>query len=212
MALAETTLSSACAVSDKQVVVASATGIAVGYFMRIDGEEFQVTKGYVAGATIVPVLRGQNGSRATAHGITARVVVGAAADWTQSSAAQTVVAYPIAGRARIVRSYGAAGALDLPTAGNDAVAIINGASALAMTLAVPTKDLDGSILTVYGNAGKAHTITVAGGLGGGALNTLTFDSAGLCNFSVMAVDELWVPYPSPLSGTLTSIDVAATTV
>jgi len=209
MALAETTLAAACAVSDKQLVLASGSVAAIGFLIRVDGELFQVTKGYVAGATIVPVLRGQQGTLATAHGITARVVVGAAADWAQSTAAQTAAAYPIAGRARVVRSYGAAGAIELPPAGNDALALING-TAHAMTLAVPTKDLDGSIITIAGTSGAAHTVTIAGGAGGGALVTATFDASGLCNISFMAMDELWVPWPSPLSGTLTSIDVAMT--
>lgn len=206
MALYETTLSSAATDSDKQLVLASGASVAINDLIRVDGEVFKVTKGYVAGATIVPVFRGWSGTTATAHGVTARVVGGTAADWAQSAAPQTVVGYPIAGRARTVKSYGAAGAIDLPTAGNDSVAIING-TAHAMTLAAPTKDLDGSILTIYGGQGAAHTITMTG-FTGGSLTVATFDGTGLCNFSVMAVDEVWVPWPSPLSGTLTSIDVA----
>lgn len=210
MALVETTLSAACAASDKQIVVASATGIGVGYEIRIDGEIFKVTKGYVAGATIVPILRGQEGTLAQAHAVTSRVVCGTQADWAQSNPPQTVAPYLIAGRARVVKSYAASGALDLPPAGADAVAIINAVSAVAMTLAVPTKDLDGSILTIYGNSGAAHTVTVAGGLGGGALVTITFDASGKCNVSLQAVDETWQLYPSPYAGTLTSCDVTMT--
>lgn len=210
MALSETTISAACAVDAIQIVVASATGIARGYEIRINGEVMQVTKGYVAGATIVPVLRGQQGTLATAHGITSRVVVGTQADFAQNNPPQTVAPYVIAGRARVVTSYGAAGAIDLPPAGADALAIINGTNALAMTLAVPTKDLDGSILTIAGIGAAAHTVTIAGGAGGGALVTATFDATGKCNIAFMAMDEIWVPYPSPLSGTLTSIDVAMT--
>lgn len=210
MALAETTLSAACAIDDRQLVVTSATGVAAGYLVRVDGELFQVTKGYVPASTLVPVLRGQSGTVATAHGVTARVVVGAAADWAQTTPPQATSAYNIAGRARIVSSYGAAGAIALPQAGADALALMNGTNALAMTLAVPTKDLDGSVLTIAGNGGAAHTVTIAGGAGGGALVTATFDASNKCNLSFMAVDEIWVPYPSPLSGTLTSIDVALT--
>lgn len=209
MALVETTLSAACAVGDKQLVVASATGIATGYQIRVDGELFQVTKGYVSGATIVPVLRGQQGTLATAHAVTSRVVIGAAADWAQTTPSQTTAPYQLAGRARVVRSYGAAGAIDLPPAGADALALINGTDALAMTLAAPTKDLDGSILIIAGTGVAAHTVTMTG-FSGGSLTTATFDATGVCNFSVMAMDEKWVPFPSPLSGTLTTIDVAMT--
>lgn len=210
MALYETTASAAIGASDTKITFASASNVAIGQIVRIDGELLQVTKGYVSGSTSVPVLRGQQGTSAVAHGITARVVFGTAADWAQSTSAQTTPAYPIAGRARVVRSYGAAGAIDLPPAGNDALAMINGTNALAMTLAVPTKDLDGSVITIAGNGAAAHTVTIAGGAGGGALVTATFDASGKCNLSFMAVDEIWVPYPSPLSGTLTSIDVAMT--
>ncbi len=207
MALSETTISAAMAVDAKQMIVASATGFAAGVEVRMNGEVFQVSKGYVAGATIVPVLRGQNGTIAVAHGITSRVVVGTQADWMQSNAPQTVAQYPIAGRARVVTSYGAAGAIALPIAGNDTLAIINGTNALAMTLAAPTKDLDGSVLTIAGIGAAAHTVTMTG-FSGASLTVATFDATGKCAFSVMAMDEIWVPFPSPLSGTLTSIDVA----
>lgn len=209
MALSETTISAACAVDAKQIVVASATGFAAGNQVRIDGEIFQVTKGYVAGATIVPVLRGQSGTLATAHGVTARVVVGAASDFAQQTPSQALAPYVLAGRARLVTSYGAAGAIDLPVAGADGLAIINGTNALAMTLAAPTKDLDGSILTIAGIGAAAHTVTFTG-LTGASLTVATFDATGKGNISVMAMDEIWVPYPSPLSGTLTTIDVAMT--
>jgi len=209
MALVETTLSSACAIDDKQLVVASANGVAIGYEIRVNGEIFKVTKGYVAGATIVPVLRGQEGTLATTHAVTSRVVCGTQADWAQSNPPQTVAPYLIAGRARVITSYGAAGAIDLPPAGADALAIINGTNALAMTVAAPTKDLDGSVLTVIGIGAAAHTVTIST-LTGGSLTVATFDATGKCNFSVMAADEVWVPYPSPLSGTLTTIDVAMT--
>ena len=206
MALYETTLASAAAVSDKQLVLASGSNVAIGDEVRVDGEIFKVTKGYVAGATIVPVLRGQEGSVATAHGITARVVGGKPSDFQSPAQPQTMVGYPIDGRARVVRSYGSAGAIDLPPAGNDAMAILNG-TALAMTLAAPTKDLDGSVLTIIGASAAAHAITMTG-FTGGSLTVATFDGTGKCNFSVIAFDEVWYPYPSPLSGTLTTIDVA----
>lgn len=206
MALYETTLSSAAAVSDKQLVLASGASVAIGDEVRVDGEIFKVTKGYVAGATIVPVLRGQEGTVATAHGVTARVVGGRQSDFQSPANAQTMATYVIAGRARVVTSIGVAGAIPLPPAGADALTILNG-TALAMTLAAPTKDLDGSVLTVIGASAAAHTITMTG-FTGGSLTTATFDSTGKCNFSVIAFDEVWYPYPSPLSGTLTSVDVA----
>ena len=110
-------------------------------------------------------------------------------------------------------SYGAAGAISLPPAGADALARINGTSALAMTLAVPTKDLAGSILTIATVGPGAHVITVAGGISGSAsIGTLTFEaSPAKCCVSFMAMDEIWSLYPAPVSGTLTSFDIAVST-
>lgn len=206
MALYETTLSAAATISDKQLVLASGSSVAIGDVIRVNGEEFQVAKSYVAGATIVPVLRGQQGSVATAHSVSSRVVGGKPVDFQNTVNPQTMATYVIAGRARVVTSYGAAGAIDLPPAGADALAVLYG-TAHAMTLAAPTKDLDGSVLTILGNQGAAHAITMTG-FTGASLTVATFDGTGLCNFSVMAWDEVWIPYPSPLSGTLTTIDVA----
>ena len=213
MALYETTLSSACAVDDKQLVLASGNTVAIGNEIRVNGEIFKVTKGYVAGATIVPVLRGQEGTLATAHAASSRVVGGTQAEFAQSNPPQTVAPYVIAGRARVITSYSAAGAITLPPAGADALAIINGTSALAMTLAAPTKDLDGSIITICGVSTGAHTITVAGGISAsGTIVLATFEaSPARCNISFMAMDEVWMAFPSPYAGTVTSLDVTLST-
>src|SRR5438094_6161812 len=61
MALATTTLSSACAQGDVSIVVASATSVAAGRLIVIDQEEMQVAQSYSSGTT-VPVLRGRDGS------------------------------------------------------------------------------------------------------------------------------------------------------
>jgi len=210
MALEETTLASACAIDAKQIVLTSGTGVAIGDEVRVDGEIFQVTKGYVVGATIVPVLRGQGGTVATAHSILARVVHGTPTEFVQNNAPQTVAQYPVAGRARIVYSYGADGAIALPQPGNDALVLLSGTVALAMTLAVPTKDMDGTILSIACVATGAHVITVAGGISGSAsLGTATFEaSPAKCILVLMALDEKWALYPGPVSGTLTSLDIA----
>jgi hypothetical protein len=209
MALYETTLASAAAIDARQLVLTSGASVAIGDTIRVDGELFQVAKGYVAAATIVPVLRGQGGTVATAHGILARVVGGNAADFNQQTSPQENVLYPIAGLARTYASYGANGAIDLPPAGNIRFALLNGTVALAMTLAAPTKDLDWTQLVIAGAGAAAHAVTITG-LTGGSLTALTMDATGKGIISLMAVDEQWVPFPSPLSGTLTTIDVAAT--
>lgn len=207
MALARTTLTSACLATDTSIVVAAATGFAAGAQVLLDGERMHVSTAYVAGALTAPVIRGEGGTIVSAHPVTASVVVGSAADWTANPAAQTVVQYPIGGRARTETSYSASGAIALPTPGADALAILNGTSVLVMTLAVPTKDMDGSVLTIIGNGKAAHTVTVAGA-GFGAASTgytvVTFNSGGTEGFVTMAMNELWVLL-SPMTGTLTAV-------
>jgi len=204
MAVTRTTLSAPVAVADKQIVIASITGLAVGQPITIDREELRVTS-VPSGATLpVGVLRGVNGTAAVAHVISAGVLFGPPEDFTSGTVPRQ------APRQRTVTSYSAAGAIALPTPGSDAVAILNGTSALAMTLAVPGKDNDGDILTIVGNGKAAHTVTATGGLGaaGSGYTVGTFDTGGQCAVQLIAANSVWVPLPSPLSGTLTAIDVA----
>lgn len=108
-------------------------------------------------------------------------------------------------RGRDVLSYSAAGAITLPTPGNDMVAILNSTAALAMTLAAPTKDMDGSILTIIGNGKAAHTVSLPAGVGLGAggsgVDVGTFGSGAQQSVTLMAANAVWVPYPSYMGGT-----------
>lgn len=208
MALTTTTLSAAVAASDISIKVASATGFAAGYLIRIDGESMKIQAGYVAGSTTVPVQRGVDGTAQVAHAISANVTVGTASDWA-TPAQGTATLYPVQ-VPRPVTSYSASGALTLPNPGSDAVAILNGTSVRAMTLANPTKDMDGSILYIIGNGKAAHTVTYTAGFGNASTGYTvgTFDTGGQCAMALMAANGIWVPLPSPMSGTLTAIDVA----
>lgn len=205
MALVKTTVSSAVLASDTSIVVASATGIAVGYVGRLDDEVVRVSKAYVSGSTTVPVLRGRNGTVVKAHPVTANFICGTAADWAVN-APQEVTGFPIAGRAREIASYSASGAITLPTAGADMVAILNYTSALTMTLADPTKDLDGSILWVVANGNAAHTVTNTTGMGGAgaSYDQFTYGGSGTTGICLMAVNSLWVLL-GPVGGTLTNV-------
>lgn len=208
MSLARTTLTAAVLESDSKIAVTSATGFGIGYQIRIGDETMQIAKGYVAASLQVPVLRGQAGTLAKAHANGSGVTVGTSADWAQTTPPQTSAPFMIAGRARIITEYAADGAIALPPMGADAIAILNG-TVRAMTLADPTKDLDGCVLTVQGTIAAAHTVTFAGGIGGGSLTVATFEtSGGRCNIQLLAYNEKWTPLPSPFSGTLTTIDVA----
>ena len=207
MALVRTTLSSAAAAGDTTIRVASATGFGTGYLIRIDGEDLIQTAAAVG--TVIPVRRGVNGTVSAAHVATAGVVVGVATDW-EAPAAQLGVPFPIAGRARTVTSYSSAGAIAMPTAGADAVAILNGTVALAMTITDPGPDNDGDILLILGNGKAAHTVTYTAGLGdaGSGYTVGTFATGGQGCLSLIAANESWVPLSSPLAGTLTAIDIS----
>lgn len=207
MALTTTTCSVAIAAADNSITVASATGFAADRHVLVNGEFMKVRKHYTSGL-VIPVHRGLNGTSRQAHAVTSNVTVGAdGADFSTGAAGNTKP-YPNV-RAREVRSYNAAGAIALPTPGNDMVAIINGTVARAMTLADPTKDMDGDILIVVGNGKAAHTITYTAGLGNGGagLDVGTFDVGAQCADMFIAANGIWVPLPSPRAGTLTDCDI-----
>lgn len=206
MALANTTLGAAKAASDTFLKVASATGFAAGYKVRIGDESYQVGKGYVSGATIVPIGLEKDGTVAVAHPSGAQVTVGAAIDWAASTTPQANSSFPISGRSRVINEYSADGAISLPPAGADALAVISGTAHTGMTLAVPSKDLNGCKLTILNLTAAAHVVTVAGGVGGSAIVTLTQDASGRSMIELLAYNEIW--YCPALSGTTTGFDVA----
>lgn len=204
-ALVTTTLGAACTASDTQIKVASGSSFGKGKYIRIDDEFMQQSADAdSASTTIIPVIRGQLGTVPKAHVITANVVMGAGADFT-GSAVDTAVSYPLAGRQRRIQSYTTAGAITLPDPGTDLVVVLNSTVALAMTLAAPTTDLDGCILTVIGNGKAAHTLSLPAGIGLGAggsgVDVGTFTSAGQVAVALMAANGAWVAYPSFFGGT-----------
>lgn len=206
MALVRTTLSSACSATDTSIVVASATGFAANYVVLIDQEQMQVTSTYVSGTTI-PVLRGQGGTKTAAHVVTAGVVAGVATDWSDS-ATQTAVNYPVAGRAVELRSITATSSLTLPTPGSDLRVVLNGTSVIALTIPVPTVDMDGTKLTIVSNGAAAHTLTFTGGLSGAGSNydVITVNATAPAAFEFIAANELWMMLcQAPMGGTVTNI-------
>lgn len=191
MALNTTTLSSAVVTTDTSIVVASATGAAAGAFARVDDEVMQIAQNYTSGTTI-PVIRGVGGTATLAHAKTANVVLYLGSDEV-SQGPQTVTQFPIAGRSRPVTSYSADGAIALPAPGSDAIAVLIGTVALAMTLANPTKDMDGGLLFVVANGKAAHTLTISSGIGNGGssfdVGTFSASIAGGC--ILMAMNGFW---------------------
>lgn len=206
MALVRTTLASACTAADSSIVVTTATGFAAGYTVRVDQEVMKIAATYVSGTTI-PVLRGKLGTAVVAHGVYAGVICGTAADWGDQGI-QTVTMFPVAGRVRNIHSYGASGAISLPLPGCDEVAFLNYTSTLTMTLADPTKDLDGCIMWIVADGNGAHTVSNAAGSGmggaGGSYDIFTFNGSGMAGVQLMAINSKWVMLGN-VSGTLTNV-------
>ncbi len=205
MALTRTTLSAAVAVSDTSITVASATSIAAGVLVLIDQEMMEVIQSYTSGTT-VGVTRGQNGSATAAHKTSAGVVHGDASDF-DAPAAQTVVSYQ-ASRATVVSSISATSTLTLPDAGTDARVILNGTSAIALTIPVPTKDMDGALLTIVGNGAAAHVLTFTGGLSGAgsSYDVVTVNASAPVAITAIACNGLWNSFvATPMAGTVTNI-------
>lgn len=215
MAINLTTLVGAVVVDQNTITVASATGAVVGGFVLVDQEEMQIQKGYpLTGVpvTTIPVLRGIGGSLTQIHPTGAQVKFYLGTDTTAlpgQQAAPVVITAP----SRVRTSYTAAGAITIPLPGNDAVAVINGTAALAMTLANPTTDMDGCRLTIIGNGKAAHTVTFASSLGNNTTaanaDIITFFATAQQGIDLMACGGFWCSLGLVAgAGTLAGVGVA----
>ncbi len=212
MALVTTTNSAAIAITDNSIVVASASSILPGRIIRVDEEWMQVCQGYVTGLTI-PVLRGRDGSACVAHAVTTNVVHGLSSDFSVPPAGSSLAVTLPASRPRRIKAYQASGAIALPNAGEDLVAILTGTSTLTMTLAAPTTDLDGCLVWIFGGAKSASTVqfasTVGLGNAGSSYDIISFQTAGNVGVCVMAINGFWNIASAPaITGTTTAIGTA----
>lgn len=191
MALVTTTLNGAVTADTNTITVTSATSLVAGMFAVVDQEVIQINKTYVSGV-VLQVLRGRDGTATAAHPTGSNITFFLGTD-TTTLQPQGQTQYLIAGRVRTLSSYNAAGALTLPAPGTDTVAILNGTSVLAMTLANPTKDMDGSILIVCGNGIAAHTVTYTAGFGNVSTtaDVMTFGTTQAQAFQCIAANGIW---------------------
>ncbi len=205
MALTRTTLAAACGLNDTTIRVASATGFAVGNYIRIDNEVLQQTA--AADGTIIAVRRGLNGSAQVAHAVTSGVNTGLGTDFPAAGVVATAELQMFAARQGELRySYGASGALT-PSGG---LHVLNGTSVLVMTLAVPSTLIDGDEMIIIGTGGAAHTVTFATAMGNGGsnLDLATFAAGGQQVMRLIAMNGIWCwAGGSVLAGTLTNITV-----
>lgn len=192
MALTTTTASSAIGASDKFIVVASATGFAAGNLIRVDNEIMRVSKAYVSGTTITLDGRGLDGTAQVAHPVSTNVTTGLPTDFPIPGVGGPANAYPSQPSLDIAY-YSTAGAITLPTAGRDMLAVLNGTTILAMTLASPTKEMDGCKLYVTNGGKAAHTVTLTAGFGANTTNSdvITFNASQSGGFFAIAANGVW---------------------
>ncbi len=204
MALTTTTNSVAIGVADTQITVASATGFGLDYLIRVDGE-FMRQRAVASGLNI-PVVRGVNGTATVAHAVTSNVTVGLPSDFADAPIGVADAVTNPAQPAWPIYSYGAAGAIALKAG----IHVINGAVALAMTLADPTQDQDGTMIVIASNGKAAHTVTYTAGLGdaGAGYDVCTFTTGAQQSLFLMALNASWQQVSSPMSGTLTALQIA----
>ena len=192
MALATTTLSAAVSITDNVIVVASATSLAAGRIIKIDGEYLKINQAYTSGTT-VGVTRGQEGSVTAAHQSGANVMTALASDLAAAPASVNESVLNAGQMSVTTTSYSAAGAIAFGLS-QWTVAIINGTAALAMTIANPTKDQDGCYLHIVANGKAAHTVTYTAGLGNGgaSFDVGTFSATLAMSSLLVACNGFWV--------------------
>lgn len=200
MAFTLTTLNGAVNAGDPQVYLTALTGLSSGMLAAIDKEIVKLGILPAAATSPVPVMRGQEGTAAAAHPTGAQVKAGLTptnlqtGDWQAPSAGSPSMALYGGAFNRDMASYSAAGAIALPRPGSDMVAILNGTTLLAMTIANPPVGTDGSKLIIAGNGKAAHTVTYAAGLGnvGGTADVITFSAAQAQAIELLSVGGFWV--------------------
>ena len=188
MALAQTTLSGPCAVNDTAIRVLSLTGLAVGQTILVD-HEVMAQVGANQGP-LVPVRRGLDGTVQAAHATGALLVTGLPSDFPAPGPGQTTTYGPSAPDGMqagwTYATYSVAGAIP-PTPG---VHVINGAAAIAMTLAAPSLAQEGATLTVVSKNLHANTLAGSPAFLGAAGGTGTFAATG-GSVQLKAVSGKW---------------------
>ncbi len=195
MALANTTLASACSATDKQLTVAAATSLLPGLMATCDGEVMQIAKSYTIGSVTVPVLRAQDGTQQIAHPSSAQVQFYRTGDDMATPGAALDIFSPLAGRGRYVTSVSASAAWTPQAGCQDEFVILNGTSVIALTIVSPLQSHTGKRVTFVGNGIAAHTITyTTTGFGnvGATADLITFGTTQMQAFEMLACGGFWV--------------------
>lgn len=194
MALTTTTLAAACTKDDLVFYVTAATGFAAGNFVRIDKEFSVIDRSYVSGTGIPVFRRGDHGSRCVAHQILSPVTTGLMSDLADlGTATDSQVPPELRAQASIGVSttLSATSAPPLPT--KDTIFYITKATAAAIVLPAPAKDVDGIEVTFYSTTAAAHTVTYSAGFYGGTTSddVATFAAAIGASMTIISSKGTW---------------------
>jgi hypothetical protein len=217
-----------------QINLASATNVAVGQGLVVDGE-YMTIQSATPTTTIWNVVRGQSGTQASAHvsgsavlfgdpnnfyfnsrqpsgycvstlnQATPRVVVSTSTSIFLCPATSTLAGSPVAQWAQITDNgqpynsgfrwtgytYVTLGALVI----QPGVSYIGSSGALAMTLAAPSKYMDGLVMVIQASTAQAHTVTYTAGFYGNTTSSdvATFGGAIGDNLVIFATGGAWRP-------------------
>lgn len=145
--------------------------------LMVDQELMFLVQVLSASPAVIQVRsRGSDGSQAIGHDITAPVITSPSpADFPLPALGEWVVT-PIESNKALF--YGQSGPIGQATPGSDAAAILNGPSAMAMTLAAPSLAQNGILLRLTTGSAFAHSVSAPGllltGAVGGPFSTITF--------------------------------------
>ncbi len=174
MALTTTSLNGAITASQTFLKLTSATpatgspALANRFMLEVDGERMFVTD--VSMSPTVQVVRGYDGTSAVAHQTLAPLFWGQPFDWNGNAGA------PVTPRALV--SIGVNTAIIAAPTTNTLMTLDKATALATTTLAAPTPDSNGVVLTITSNTAAAHVITatslVADGVSGSPHTTMTW--------------------------------------
>lgn len=181
MALTATTITGAIAADSTQLTLTSATNIATGNLLLVDGEYMTVLD--VTATPTIKVGRGQQGTAGLAHAVLSQAVFGLPGDFVFKNAP-------------IILSVGAdSTTYTAPVV--DAVVLIQKATAIALTLAGPQKDQQNVVRFISGTA-AAHVITYTAGFSANTTSSdvATFAATANASLTIQARAGTWAAIAS----------------
>jgi hypothetical protein len=197
MALAETTLSGAKAISDTTLSIATTTGMTRGKMFMIDSELFKASADAVGG--LVPVLCGQDGTAQRAHISGAQVFWGDPSDFSSPPAGEEVQ-IPFAPTVEhITYNTSTGGTLVIPISKGGVFVNVLGTVTTAQLIADPTLAQEGQVVTIQAGAAHAYVLNAVDALGAvsdvsfsGDQDIATFGGAIGDGFSIKANNLAWL--------------------